>query len=320
MVCVEGLQLSGYDNNNECDFTLAENQARTTQSTGLASVVSPTTTQEQPVQLTPTIVELSSTASIEPEVNVPNHAHNLMFHSNPAELIPGAPHIVAQAPEAPHHVPYLMNQAQMQFALMEQQYEQQVQQEQQHQKELSNQSTDYQFAMDMGDSDTSSMQLQPEDLPTEETSQSVNQPRVGNELIDFSSEDPIVALSSLPNVPSIPISHSLAGNAYPSLTNPVPIGIAQSFAPMYVQPQLPTQQGGDIYTDYVQNPYNLVLHPIDQQHQPIAEITTSEVSATSTTTTTSTPPIANVFQSANYFGIDQSARIPPGSEMLFSSP
>lgn len=268
-------------------------------------------------------MELSSISTIEPEIDVQHQAQNPMFNLSPPEIQHGGPHILAQPPEAPHHVPYLMNQAQQQFALMEQQYEQQVQQEE-HQKYLSNQSTTgNHFAMDMCDSDSSSMQLQPEDPPTEESNPSAEELLPHNELIDFSSDNP----ADIANSPAIPISHILAGNAYPSLTKSVPVGIAQSFAPMYVQPQLADQQGGDIYNDYVQNPYNLVLHSIDPQHQSIAEAsnhpvmtTLSELAVPTTTTTLTTAPIANVFQSANYFGNDQSTRIPPGSEMLFSSP
>lgn len=307
-------------------FAEPHGRTMTTQSTGLTSTATPS--MQHQVVLSPSVVEFSSISSVGPELEVPSQTQNPIFTSNPGELQSSAPHILAQPSAAPHHVPYLLNQAQQQFALMEQQYEQHVQQEQ-HQKEQTNQLTVHHFAMDMCDSDSSSQLFQPEDSQLNCN----NEPSASNELIDLSTEESnftrSVDSSCLENSPAIPISHLLAGNSYPSLTKPVPIGIAQSFAPVFVQPQLPAQQqGGDIYNDYVQNPYNLVLQSSDQQHvQPTPEPhnhpvipTTSESTATPTTTTSTEPPIANVFQSANYFGSDQTARIPPGSEMLFSSP
>ncbi|EAT38431.1 AAEL009678-PA [Aedes aegypti] len=112
---------------------------------------------------------------------------------------------------------------------------------------------------------------------------------------------PIVTEQQVP--PPVPISHLLAGNQYPSLHN-VPVGIAQSFAPMFVQPPVAPTDGSDIYNDYVNDPYNLTLQPQGQeiQQQPQQP--------------------QNVFQSANYFGSYQfgPGRIPPGSEMLFGEP
>lgn len=117
-----------------------------------------------------------------------------------------------------------------------------------------------------------------------------------------------------PAPPAVPLSHLLAGNQYPSLHN-VPVGIAQSFAPMFVQPTSAPTDGADIYNDYVNDPYNLTLQ-IDQTANPAAalgqqpQIQESQQQA------------QNVFQSANYFGSYQfgSGRIPPGSEMLFGEP
>ncbi|XP_062554082.1 Golgi-specific brefeldin A-resistance guanine nucleotide exchange factor 1 [Armigeres subalbatus] len=104
--------------------------------------------------------------------------------------------------------------------------------------------------------------------------------------------------------PPVPISHLLAGNQYPSLHS-VPVGIAQSFAPMFVQPSVVPTDGSDIYNDYVNDPYNLTLQPPTQdiQQQPQQQH--------------QQPPqqLQNVFQSANYFGSYQfgPGRIPPDS-------
>lgn len=238
-----------------------------------------------------------------------------ILQSQPPQLV-----VQPTAPQQPasNHVPYLVNQAQQQFALMEEQYAQHMQQ-QEHQKIQEQQKEVLpvpHFAMDMGDSDSGSMQLNPDGPSEVETIDNHVAPS-NNPLIDLASEPSLAA-----DVPAIPISHLLAGNAYPSLTKPVPAGIAQSFAPMYVQPNTPIQQGGDIYNDYVQNPYNLVLQTLDQDHHPVvngsAEHDPSPFAPSSTTTVPH--PVANVFQSANYFDTEQSARIPPGSEMLFSTP
>lgn len=102
----------------------------------------------------------------------------------------------------------------------------------------------------------------------------------------------------------IPISHLTSGNSYPSL-NRVPTNIAQSFAPVYVQPQTQTISG-DIYNDYVNNPYNLTLQPDDGvlSNSPIAESENSSPQKLAAN--------PNIFQSSNYFGSDTT-----GSEALF---
>lgn len=109
--------------------------------------------------------------------------------------------------------------------------------------------------------------------------------------------------------PPIPISHLTSGNAYPSL-NRVPTNIAQSFAPVYVQPQNQTLSG-DIYNDYVNNPYNLTLQQTDDGIGQSAE-----TELTTNGSVNSSPqkliPNPNIFQSSNYFGSDTT-----GSEALF---
>lgn len=109
--------------------------------------------------------------------------------------------------------------------------------------------------------------------------------------------------------PPIPISHLTSGNAYPSL-NRVPTNIAQSFAPVYVQPQNQTLSG-DIYNDYVNNPYNLTLQQTDDGIGQSAE---TELTTNGSVNSSPQKLIANpnIFQSSNYFGSDTT-----GSEALF---
>lgn len=93
--------------------------------------------------------------------------------------------------------------------------------------------------------------------------------------------------------PSVPISHTIAD--YHSNAHEV--------SQKYIQSQIATS-GCDIYSEYIQNPYNFTLpQPAVTQHQTINEHINS----------------ANVYKSAaNYFSstIDPNT-IPPGSEMLF---
>lgn len=125
------------------------------------------------------------------------------------------------------------------------------------------------------------------------------------------------------NKPSIPLSHLITANQYPSLTRIPPAHIAQSFAPMYVSQQQHTYQQQlrpnerEIYSDYVNDPYNLTLH-VDQSYNNVG----SEIAVTSTASMASTVSASNtnVFQSVNYFGSANDAAIPPGSEMLFGAP
>lgn len=140
--------------------------------------------------------------------------------------------------------------------------------------------------------------------------------------------------------PRIPDSHlTAASQQYPSLTH-VPKDIAKSFAPIFVQPQnQQIHQGSDIYTDYVNNPYNLVLQPqhgtqdsvgaVDAGQSPTPVVITSNFAAVSAAVSAApgstqqlpSAPATNVFQSSNYFGTDNSSVvIPPGSEMLFTGP
>lgn len=145
-------------------------------------------------------------------------------------------------------------------------------------------------------------------------------------------------------IPRIPISHLVTTNQYPSLTKIPPPNIAQSYPPLYVQPQNYQQsrqnaaQTEEIYSDYVNNPYNLTLDVDHEQSLYHTETAASAlqsdnlpsshnaVSSNSLEQTQNSPNKqqpqqiqSNIFQSANYFGIADD-NIPPGSEMLFGSP
>ncbi|XP_053679381.1 Golgi-specific brefeldin A-resistance guanine nucleotide exchange factor 1 [Anopheles nili] len=163
---------------------------------------------------------------------------------------------------------------------------------------------------------------------------------------DISSIQPrhgfgITAAPPVPDIESgnVPLSHLLAGSQYPSLQH-VPIGIAQSFAPIFVQPSSVPAETSDIYSDYINDPYNLTLQ-IDSESDRVTTNTTAITTdtalglvqetkqnftmatttmATATTTTATPVQLANVFQSAQYFSFPPAGHIPPGSEMLFGEP
>lgn len=103
----------------------------------------------------------------------------------------------------------------------------------------------------------------------------------------------------------------LTTNQYPTFTGIPPANIVQSFAPIYVQPTTTIQGGGEIFSDYVMDPYNRTL---PSQLNNGGENNGGNVTIPQGTE----PPIApsNVFQSSNYFGSDTGI-IPPGSEVLF---
>ncbi|XP_052865442.1 Golgi-specific brefeldin A-resistance guanine nucleotide exchange factor 1 [Anopheles cruzii] len=141
----------------------------------------------------------------------------------------------------------------------------------------------------------------------------------------------VAVADGAPTVP-VPLSHRLAGSQYPSLQH-VPVGIAQSFAPIFVQPNRPGEQiCSDIYSDYANDPYNLTLqfeHGSSGGNVSAVPVTgTEEVKPTTTGTSTiatvggqtMATELQNVFQSAQYFSFPSSGHIPPGSEMLFGEP
>uniref|UniRef100_A0A182R4X8 SEC7 domain-containing protein n=1 Tax=Anopheles funestus TaxID=62324 RepID=A0A182R4X8_ANOFN len=159
---------------------------------------------------------------------------------------------------------------------------------------------------------------------------------------DSEHESAISGTTTIPDVETgnVPLSHRLAGSQYPSLQH-VPIGIVQSFAPIFVQPNPIPAEASDIYSDYINDPYNLTLQ-IDNGTGSVPNVTgattvapdsdtlarsieeakpnPTAVTTTMTTSATSSAQMANVFQSAQYFSFPASGRIPPGSEMLFGEP
>lgn len=142
--------------------------------------------------------------------------------------------------------------------------------------------------------------------------------------------------------PKIPISHLMATNQYPSLNRMPPANIVHSFAPVYQsnmqsqhQPQQQQQSYGDeLYSSYVNNPYNLTLDQNFANNQMADQTTTVTTSAAAPATaatvaidsvnlipTQANASNLNVFQSINYFGASTDAtQIPPGSEVLFGGP
>lgn len=136
--------------------------------------------------------------------------------------------------------------------------------------------------------------------------------------------------------PRVPISHLTTGNQYPSLSKIPPANIAQSFPPIYVEPQnyqqvrhqrtVPTEE---LYNEYVNNPYNLTLD-VDQSlyhtdaTNSLQSVPKQNLHAGLDTSIEQSPQNqqaqqSNIFQSANYFGTTDD-NIPPGSEMLFGNP
>lgn len=166
-------------------------------------------------------------------------------------------------------------------------------------------------------------------------------PPISEEPSEYSTEDNVSSPSKTIDTPThheniepkVPLSHLIATNQYPSLNRIPPANIVQSFAPVYNQSNLQSQQqqshgfGGEneeLYNSYVNNPYNLTLH-VEQNfgnQAAVAPITTNQVStetANMMKTATNSNNL-NVFQSINYFGSTSDAAIPPGSEMLFGGP
>lgn len=130
--------------------------------------------------------------------------------------------------------------------------------------------------------------------------------------------------------PKIPLSHLIATNQYPSLNRNPPANIVQSFAPVCNQANFqthqqstnqPSNENEELYSSYVNNPYNLTLQ-IEQSFNNVpttsAPILQPSIDASSVLQTTNNTNL-NVFRSVNYFGT-ASDSIPPGSEVLFGNP
>lgn len=109
----------------------------------------------------------------------------------------------------------------------------------------------------------------------------------------------------------IPESHMMQFNHYPGSKNlgHVPVDIVKSFAPvMNPNDQKHHKEGGDIYSDYIQDPYNLTLQ-IESSAGNIEGVSNDSVPTSAST----------IFQSSSYFSNDTNQSMPPGSE-LFNRP
>lgn len=106
----------------------------------------------------------------------------------------------------------------------------------------------------------------------------------------------------------VPESHTMNFNHYPGAKNSgqVPIDIVKSFAPVVAQNDHSQREESDIYSDYVQDPYNLTLQ--------IENGNVNEELGNETNPSTST-----FFQSSSYFSNDSNVLKSPGSE-LFNRP
>lgn len=109
----------------------------------------------------------------------------------------------------------------------------------------------------------------------------------------------------------VPESHTLNFNHYPGSkkAGQVPVDILKSFAPLPTATEPRQPDGADIYSDYVQDPYNLTLQ-IDGN--------TTEVGVDGVRNE-SVPSASTIFQSSSYFSSDANESLPPGSE-LFNRP
>ena len=105
----------------------------------------------------------------------------------------------------------------------------------------------------------------------------------------------------------VPESHNLHFNPYPGSKNGhVPIDIVKSFTPVLTHNEQKHHDGSDIYSDYIQDPYNLTLQI---ESNGVAEGVSID----------SVPSASTVFQSSSYFSNDLTDTNSPGSE-LFNRP
>lgn len=117
--------------------------------------------------------------------------------------------------------------------------------------------------------------------------------------------------SDEPSVSSVkvPESHLMQFNHYPGSKSAgnVPFDIVKSFSPVSAPAEQNHNEGGDIYSDYIQNPYNLTLQ------------IESGGAASDIVRNDSVPSASTVFQSSSYFSNDANDMTSPGSE-LFNRP
>lgn len=104
----------------------------------------------------------------------------------------------------------------------------------------------------------------------------------------------------------VPESHQFVLNPYPGVKHQghIPVDIVKSFTPVTHSEHPKNEDSGEIFGDYVQDPYNLTLH-IDSNKE------TSQPNA---------HPAATFFQSSSYFSNDTSDLIPPPGSELFNRP
>lgn len=103
----------------------------------------------------------------------------------------------------------------------------------------------------------------------------------------------------------VPESHTMQFNHYPGSKSAghVPVDIVKSFTPVLATNEEKTpQDGGEIYSDYIHNPYNLTLR-VDNT-EPLKD---------------ALPSASTVFQSSSYFSSDANDLIGPGSD-IFNRP
>lgn len=107
----------------------------------------------------------------------------------------------------------------------------------------------------------------------------------------------------------VPDSHRMQFNPYPGAKNlgNVPIDIVKSFAPVISQNELKHRDDNDIYSDYVQDPYNLTLQ-LEAGNSGGEAVRNDSV-----------PSASTIFQSSSYFSNEASDLTSPGSE-LFNRP
>lgn len=114
-------------------------------------------------------------------------------------------------------------------------------------------------------------------------------------------------LPQQPSAVKIPESHMMQFNPYPGSKNVgnVPIDIVKSFAPVMSQNEPKPRDSNDIYSDYIQDPYNLTLQI---EAGSVGEAVRND----------SVPSASTIFQSSSYFS-NETSPTSPGSE-LFNRP
>lgn len=191
--------------------------------------------------------------------------------------------------------------------------------------------------IDFGDTDTSQCTSGVTDVARPTPSAPPATAEHVEDILSLSEEPLSPAQNQHTTEPKIPISHLIASNQYPSLRTAPPPNIVQSFSPVYIDSSKQTQLNAteELYSSYVNDPYNLTLHVEQNFGGSQVDDETADISVLQTVTdSVLNAPSAgpseqqqvmpgasmNIFQSAAYFGAQSDATIPPGSEMLFGQP